>query len=81
MWTTVRPTPWEMIVHRDGIRGDDGFTMVELLIVVLIIGILIAIGLPTYLGARSRAQDVHELEFGWGEMTRRWFFGSHVLTN
>lgn len=31
--------------------------MVELMVVVLIIGILIAIGLPTYLGARSRAQD------------------------
>ena len=31
--------------------------MVELMIVVLIIGILIAIALPTFLGARSRAQD------------------------
>ena len=31
--------------------------MVELMIVVLIIGILIAIALPTFLGARSRAQN------------------------
>ncbi len=31
--------------------------MVELLIVVLIIGVLISIGLPTFLGARVRAQD------------------------
>ena len=31
--------------------------MVELMVVVLIIGILIAIALPTFLGARSRAQN------------------------
>lgn len=31
--------------------------MVELMVVVMILGILIAIGLPTFLGARSRAQD------------------------
>lgn len=31
--------------------------MVELMIVVLIIGILVAIALPTFLGSRQRAQD------------------------
>jgi type IV pilus assembly protein PilA len=40
-------------------RQDDerGFTLIELMVVVLIIAILIAIAIPTFLGARSRSQD------------------------
>ena len=36
---------------------EQGFTLIELMVVVLIIAILIAIAIPTFLGARTRAQD------------------------
>lgn len=38
-------------------ESEDGFTLIELMVVVLIIAILIAIAIPTFLGARERAQD------------------------
>ena len=36
---------------------EGGFTLIELMVVVLIIAILIAIAIPTFLGARTRAQN------------------------
>jgi type IV pilus assembly protein PilA len=36
--------------------GDKGFTLIELMVVVLVIAILLAIAIPTFTGARTRAQ-------------------------
>lgn len=38
-------------------RDEEGFSLVELMVVVVIIAVLIAVGLPTFLGARKRAED------------------------
>src|SRR5437868_10112108 len=37
--------------------GEGGFTLIELMVVVMIIAILLGIAIPAFLGARSRAQD------------------------
>jgi type IV pilus assembly protein PilA len=38
-------------------RPDEGFTLIELMVVVLIIAILLAIAIPTFFGAREKAAD------------------------
>jgi type IV pilus assembly protein PilA len=42
---------------RSVLRGENGFTLIELMVVVLVLGILLAIGFPIFMGARTRAQD------------------------
>ena len=40
-----------------GVKDEHGFTLIELMTVILIIAVLVVIALPTFLGARTQAHD------------------------
>ena len=56
-------------------RSERGFTLIELMVVVLVIAVLIAIAIPTFLGARAKAEDkAIESDLHQGFLTAKTYY-------
>lgn len=64
-------------------KSERGFTLIELMIVVLVIAILVAIAVPTFLGQRTRAQErAAQTHIRTGLLVQKTYYsGEQVFTD
>src|SRR5262245_37628718 len=47
----------EPMLRRPDLRSEDGFTLIELMVVVVILGVLLLMSVSTFAGVKQRAND------------------------